>query len=241
MPNYSLPFRATLLLVAAVMFSQGPRAEAAQPVAIMPLGDSITRGSMGHPQYHPGGYRTQLFRQLRAEGFFVDFVGSQQTNPNPKHLPDADHEGHKGFRIDQIDREIVGWLDDAKPDVVLLLIGANDVNQNHDLRRAPERLETLIRKITAHASAPRLIVAQIPGSTDRVKDARIVEYNRAIPVIVARQRAAGGKVTTVDLYGVVAHPDDFANFLHPNAAGYDHIADAWFKAIAELNLVGDQP
>lgn len=47
-------------------------------------------------------------------------------------------------------------------------------------------------------------------------------------------------MTSVDLYRVVDNPEDFANFLHPNSAGYDQIADAWFEAITELNLAGDQ-
>jgi len=226
---------ALLPLLGALWLGAFP-ARAAQPLRIMPLGDSLTRGSMGHPRYHPGGYRTRLYRRLTRERRPVDFVGSQRTNPDPEGLPDPDHEGHKGFRIDQVRARVKGWLDAARPDVVLLLIGANDVNQGFRLAAAPQRLEQLVAAIADHPCAPCVIVAQIPGSTHHTNNARIARYNRAIPPIVKRQRAAGRHVSTVDLYRVVRNPGDFANFLHPNASGYGRIADAWLGAIGALRL-----
>src|SRR5947209_14639864 len=97
---------------------------ASRPIRVMPLGDSITWGvgsSTG------SSYRADLWRRLVTQaGYHIDFVGSQQSGS----LPDTDNEGHSGWRIDQIAGGIDGWLATYQPDVVLLHIGTNDMNQN---------------------------------------------------------------------------------------------------------------
>src|SRR5215471_3584594 len=90
-------------------------AESNGGVRVMPLGDSITDGFNV-----PGGYRVGLWQRLVAGGFSVDFVGSQFNGPAT--LGDHDHEGHSGWRIDQIDANIVGWLQTTTPRTVLLHI-----------------------------------------------------------------------------------------------------------------------
>src|SRR3954467_14040571 len=83
---------------------------------LMPLGDSITEGTQV-----PGGYRIGLWQRFTTNGNRVDFVGSQFNGPAS--LGDHDHEGHPGWRIDQIDANIVGWLQATTPRTVLLHIG----------------------------------------------------------------------------------------------------------------------
>jgi hypothetical protein len=65
----------------------------------------------------------------------VDFVGSLANRPAT--LGDHDHEGHLGWRIDQIDASIVGRLRTYTSHTVLPHIGTSDVLQNHDLANAP--------------------------------------------------------------------------------------------------------
>ena len=77
------------------------RAPAAPPIRVLPLGDSITDGAGA-----PGGYRLRLYQLLTNAGFNVDFVGTLTDNGAPG-LPDPDHEGHSGWRIDQIDSIIL--------------------------------------------------------------------------------------------------------------------------------------
>ncbi|KAA9372941.1 GDSL family lipase, partial [Microbispora cellulosiformans] len=95
-------------------------AESNGGVRVMPLGDSITEGTQV-----PGGYRIGLWQRLAAGRYTVDFVGSQYNGPG--NLGDHDHEGHPGWRIDQIDANITGWLRSYTPRTVLLHIGTNDV------------------------------------------------------------------------------------------------------------------
>ena len=87
--------------------------QAAPPVRIMPVGDSITYGS-GSPG---GGYRFPLWHLLTNAGYTVDFTGTRTTN-GIAGLPDPDHEGWGGYRIDQIDASV------APPRLITLALGA---------------------------------------------------------------------------------------------------------------------
>ena len=135
-----------LTLVAGVIAATATPAQAESNggVRVMPLGDSITDG------YNvPGGYRINLWQRLVAGGYTVDFVGSGFNGPAS--LGDHDHEGHSGWRIDQIDANIVSWLRTYTPRTILLHIGTNDMNQNYDVGNAPARLSALIDQIRANA------------------------------------------------------------------------------------------
>ena len=117
-------------------------------VKVMPLGDSITEGTQV-----PGGYRIKLWSNIINNGLSVNFVGSQSNGP--AELGDHDHEGHPGWRIDQIDASINTWMTNYAPKIVLMHIGTNDVLQNYDVANAPSRLSALIDKICAKLPARR--------------------------------------------------------------------------------------
>lgn len=108
----------------------------------MPLGDSITDGDN-----IPGGYRLTLRPGLAAAGLPTDFAGSERNGPST--LADRDHEGHSGRRIDEIAARVDGGLDRARPDVILPMIGTNDMIQDRDVAGAPARLGALLDRIAA--------------------------------------------------------------------------------------------
>ena len=93
----------TMVALGAVIQTSVAGAESNGGVRVMPLGDSITEGTQV-----PGGYRIGLWQRLACGRYTVDFVGSQFNGPGS--LGDHDHEGHPGWRIDQIDANITGWL-----------------------------------------------------------------------------------------------------------------------------------
>ena len=100
-----------------------------------------------------GGYRVGLWQRLAQGGYTTDFVGSGFNGPAS--LWDHDHEGHSGWRIDQIDANVVNWVRTYQPRTVLLHIGTNDISQNRDLANAPNRLAAVVDKITEHVPADR--------------------------------------------------------------------------------------
>jgi lysophospholipase L1-like esterase len=199
------------------------QAESNGGVRVMPLGDSITDGFNV-----PGGYRVNLWQRMASGGHTVDFVGSGFNGPAG--LGDHDHEGHSGWRIDQIDANIVGWLQNYTPRTILLHIGTNDLGQNYDVAGAPARLSALIDKIRANAPTVELFVAQVTPAADPAFESRIQVFNAAIPGIVAQK---GSMTHLVDMHSGFTTAD-LADGLHPNAGGYDKMAARWFSALQSV-------
>jgi len=198
-----------------------------EPAKIMPLGDSITYGE-GIPSY--GGYRNLLGALLTNDGYLFDFVGSQKSGEDS--LPDADNEGHPGWRISNIKGAIdsEGWLETYQPDVILLHIGSNDLRYGNSAY-APGNLSALLDDILVRLPETQVIVAQIIR-TRWGSDAKHRFYNDAIPDVVASK---GARVSVVDMRDVLTN-NDFTTLYHPSPAGYDKMAQAWEKAILALGL-----
>ncbi len=135
----------------------------------MPLGDSITDGCCGENTLSMfGSYRTTLFQLSLDQGKKLTFVGSHTSGPDmvggapfPKN-----QEGHGGFTIDDgggrsgLQPQIKGWLMATPPDIVLLMIGTNDVDIQYDLPNAPARLGKLLDTIIQNAPNTLIVLAQ---------------------------------------------------------------------------------
>ncbi|WP_344105985.1 RICIN domain-containing protein [Myceligenerans crystallogenes] len=215
------------VVVAMAMTPIGPAsAESNGGVRVMPLGDSITEGTQV-----PGGYRINLWQRLANGRYTVDFVGSQFNGPGS--LGDHDHEGHPGWRIDQIDASVVGWLNTYQPRTVLLHIGTNDILQNYNVSTAPNRLSALIDRITAASPNTDVFVAQLTPLSGSGRDAAVRTFNAAIPGIVQGKVNAGKRVHLVNMYNALSTAD-LIDGIHPTAAGYDKMAAVWHSALQSV-------
>jgi lysophospholipase L1-like esterase len=141
-------------------------------VKVMPLGDSLTAFAES--------YRGPLFRQLGAQGYKVDFVGSLQWAPVGG--GDADSEGHGGFTIGPDDRldsdgkpgniaqNVDAWIQKSKPDLVLLTIGTNDISGGTaKAAQAPGKLKGLLEHLRTTYPATIFVVGDIPPNIYNVK------------------------------------------------------------------------
>jgi lysophospholipase L1-like esterase len=214
---------AVTVLAGAALAAGTSAAESNGGVRVMPLGDSITEGTQV-----PGGYRVGLWQRFSSGGYRVDYVGSQFNGPS--NLGDHDHEGHPGWRMDQLDASIVGWLRTYAPHTVLLHIGTNDVLQNHDVAGAPARLSTLVDHITATVPDAEVFVATLIPLANAGQEATVRTVNATIPGMVASKANAGKHVHLVDMHSALTAAD-LIDGVHPTAAGYDKMAAAWYAAL----------
>ncbi|MDI5966465.1 GDSL-type esterase/lipase family protein [Streptomyces sp. SL13] len=216
---------AAILCAVAMLFTGVPpaRAESNGGVRIMPLGDSITDGYTT-----PGGYRTDLWQYLAADGHTDDFVGSQSNGP--AQLGDHDHEGHPGWRIDQIDAQVTGWLQATDPRTVLLHIGTNDMTQDYDPADAPARLSKLIGDITTADPGADVLVSDLIPIADPTAEALAEQYNAAVPGVVADWAAQGRHVHFVSMHDALTTAD-LTDGVHPTPGGYSKMAARWYSAL----------
>ena len=148
----------------------------------------------------------------------------------PAALADRNHEGHSGWRIDQIDSQVGGWLSTYQPEVVLLLIGTNDIVQDHQLSTAPARLGALLDRIHQLRPATKLIVSSVPPLANASDNTQAAAYNANVRSHVDARAAAGRSISFVDAAAALT-VSDLADGIHPTSAGYAKLADVWHPAI----------
>lgn len=211
-------------VAAAIVFAPHGSAQAhARTVRIMSLGDSITDG------YNvPGGYRVDLEDDLVAEGINFDFVGTLANGPAG--LAHKNHEGHNGFEIGQVSSRIDVWLAASEPDVVLLMIGTNDVLHGYGLATAPDRLAALLDEIQAARPHAKVFVASIPPLSGSARGQQVRSYNSAIPDLVRSRASLGHSIAYIEIGGGLTTAD-LVDGVHPSAAGYSKIAALWDAAL----------
>jgi hypothetical protein len=178
---------------------------------LLPLGDSITDGLRGTG----GGYRARLHLLLNNAGDSFRMVGSATNNSTTALTSSGQHhhEGHSGYRIDQIEGNLIGevssapafdtnngghWLDGGIPvgrapifpDLILLHIGTNDASQGRTAVQMQSSLQSLLTKIKNLRPNAQVIVASLIRRTDNASlEATQMSYNAAVPGLVAAQGA----------------------------------------------------
>lgn len=239
MTNFRLYLACHLRLAICLLLGTVPTLALEPPVRIMPLGDSLTHGeALTSVQ---GGYRNRLYELLENADFNVDFVGTFSDTDNPT-LPDVNYQGVTGYRTDQILANIDEWLDDVEdPDVVLLLIGTNDIWQNYlypgnfPLEQTKTNLTNLIATIATRRPFAKIIVSKLPKRIDIAAiEADQVVFNSHLPALVAQQVALGRQVSLVDMHPVLTPFDYSSDGIHPSTSGYEKMADTWFPAISGI-------
>ncbi len=209
-------------------------------VKIMPLGNSITEGLAGSSD--DTGYRRSLYLSLTGAGYVIDFVGSDADG-----IPtdfDRDHEGHGGWRADQIRDNIYGWLEaqdgpgnDDPVKIVLLHIGTNDISGGEDSSAVAAEIDQILDNIdlyeTNYGAEITVFIARIINRSDPYSTygLRTSGLNREIQSLADARIVGGDRIVVVDQETALIYPDDLADTVHPNDAGYGKMADRWFESL----------
>lgn len=218
-------------------------------VNIMPLGDSITRGSSSgvlDPAYMIS-YRKALYDLLYARSYEVDFVGS--LNDGSQVFGDADladHEGHGGWRDDEIVNgrpgygKLADWLPAEQPDIVLLHIGTNGLDPS------PNDVAAILNVIDAYDRNVWVILARIINRNTFSQDT--TDFNDNVEDMANDRIDHGDKIIIVDMedgagidYDLITDtpPGDMYDNLHPVNTGYEKMAGKWLTGLQEILPVAD--
>ncbi len=187
------------------------------PVAIMPLGDSITNMQ---------GYRPQLYFDLVDAGYNVDFVGTR-TDSTGTH--DRNHEGHGGITISGVAASLNTWLTQNPPDAVLLHIGTNeDPSFPYPSAAGVEDLHTIIDAFDPNISIVQArIINKVPN------EPLVTQFNDNVVAMAAARVANGENITIADHESALNYIDDMNNDgIHPLQVGFDKMVPVWFEQLA---------
>ena len=187
-------------------------------VKIMPLGDSITERA---------DYRRPLQAKLASAGCSVDFVGGRKDQTDALGVGDPDHEGHGGFRADQIADGARAWAAAAAPAFVMVHVGTNDFYQNQDVASTVADVKRLLSELKAAAPKATILLAQIiPGAGI---EKPVAELDALLVGL-----ADGASVRIVNQQQGVNAATDTVDGAHPNAALGEQMAQRWFDVLHPL-------
>jgi len=201
---------------------------------IMPVGDSITRGWYGST--YRWGYRKPLYDRLTISGYRFDFVGGCADGD----FPGPNHEGHDGWRADEILNgnpgdlsagKLADWLTTYRPDVILLHIGTNDIAAgNQDANKISAILDLIDDYKAGSNTYVTVILAKI---INRVPYSQATTtYNNAVEAMALSRIAGGDDIIIADMESALNYITDMADGIHPNDAGYEKMAKVWYDALA---------
>lgn len=248
---------------------------AEKTLVIYPVGDSITYGASRRLKTPttvdipvPGGYRLPLYTRLTSAGYTVKYVGDTNTNPAEGLNGEVYHTGYAGWKVDDTRQSIYAKVSECSttvkdragrdPDVILLLLGVNDLNGGEAAADTAEQMKKLIWRLAGIGTAvdgdtplypnAKILLGKVLDSTyegpvavtGEALSAQITNYNTALAEFVDGLTEAQGsaRIRLVDLKMPLYATDGFNYFrydnLHPAAEGYTQMARNWFAAVEDF-------
>ena len=243
---------AAMLLTAMIprnLAAEPAAVSAADPIRILPVGDSITEG-FGET----GGYRKYLDYELKQQGISFDMVGPQRDgqtsfNYNGQQVQyDGNHAGYGGYTIKQ-QYPIPNWgrngllerlqeentVKKEQPDIILLMIGTNDMTANRNVNDCENDLHSLLDYMIGDMPQNCMIfLASIPEFTQYGGNPqRIGNYNNTVKKVASDYENAGKHVRFADVHSSLTTADLASDQLHPNGGGYEKIGKFWAATLVE--------
>ena len=217
---------------------------------LMPLGDSIT-GTTCYPKL--------LSKELIDKGHTsFDFVGTVLNNQGcGSGVANVQTEGHGGYLVTYLTSdaqasqnkgsltELKTWAAE-KPDVVLMEYGTNDVWSNI----APDTITTafsfVVDQFRSQNPGVIFFVARItPMNPSGCADCetRVEAFNKQIPTWATGKATAASPIYVVDVWsslkpaaGYTPNSTNTSDGVHPNGAGSQLMADAWYAGLAAQGI-----
>ncbi|EEU47590.1 uncharacterized protein NECHADRAFT_35306, partial [Fusarium vanettenii 77-13-4] len=208
-----------------------PLVAALPNLRIMPLGDSITKGSGSNGIVgYRGPLRRKLLSQGKDDGITVDMIGSL-TDGN---MPDNNHEGHSGRYLDEINTYWKLSIK-ARPNLVLIHAGINNMDKNRDLDIALDIYRNMIDGIFTEAPEVTILVAPVIWANKPAMQVNSDNFNPQLEALIKLRQQQGKRILPVP---IDIGPGDLWDEKHPNDKGYEKIANAWLNAILEADSRG---
>lgn len=193
------------------------------PVAYVALGDST---GVGVGAVHHGGYPARLLARIEKGR-----PGSRLVNLCVS-----------GAATDDVLRDQVGQVAAARPALITLGIGINDLNRGYAGERFSDNYAEIAARLRKMAPGP-IVVSNIPDislapampdSLRAMVRQRLRLFNDLIAEIARRHGLALVDLYTASRELIPLHPEFFSDDgFHPSDAGYDFWTDAMWPAVEQ--------
>jgi lysophospholipase L1-like esterase len=251
-----------LLLVVAVTTTRGELVlanyGATNLMKIMPVGDSITDDCSTN-----GAWRLFLQPLLETNGIAFTNTG-RLLSVGYSGFTKRKHEGYCGsvvgppgvfavYNYSTTDAYLQRIVRDAlaitnnRPDLMLILIGANDIGRGRNpWIVATNDMPILLNIIFSNAPSANVILAktttlQNAGLGYGAYATNVPIYNAALQAMVNQRRALGQNVYLADMFSTVDYGTMFlSDHLHPNPLGLKAIAKEWATRIETISIRTNQ-
>ncbi|KAK1655882.1 SGNH hydrolase-type esterase domain-containing protein, partial [Colletotrichum phormii] len=203
---------------------------------LMPLGGSITHGVGSSDQ---NGYRKKRLELLHGYGFSFCMVGSRKSGTHHNN----EHEGWRGYRIDQIEARARVAAAKYLPHVFTVNAGSNDCLQEYKLVEARDRLGHLLETLWIASPSSTIILSSLLVNRNEAVQQRVEDFNREVERLARTLILGGRKLIFVDLQGNdgPAMEDLAADGTHPNDTGYEKMSRIWLRGIRMASRRGFLP
>jgi lysophospholipase L1-like esterase len=230
---------------------------AAKPIKVMPVGDSITDDCSLN-----GAWRLYLQPMLETNGFPFTFTGRQISSPVG--FTKTHHEGYCGAVIappgvfavhgySTTDAYLLKIVADAmaitanRPDVILLLIGANDIGRGRNpYIVATNDMSNLLNLMFSNVPNANIIISKITSLQNASLNygpyaTNVIIYNAALQTLVNQRRALGQNVFLADMFSAVDYNTMFmSDHVHPNSLGLNAMAKEFLTRIQAITIRTNQ-
>ncbi|KAK4066314.1 CAZyme family CE3 [Trichoderma aggressivum f. europaeum] len=199
---------------------------------LMPLGGSITYGVESSDK---NGYRKYLQDMLIEEGNNVTMLGSRRAGS----MSNNDHEGWRGFRIDQLESKAKNSVQKLMPNLITINAGSNDCIQGFDIGRIGKRMGNMLDVIWAVAPNSTVILSNLILNLDTEVESRIRWANDQFQGIALLKQSEGKRIVFVDMHSQLGPKEnDISDGTHPNDQGYHKMAKIWYNGVLEAKAKG---
>lgn len=202
----------------------------AEPITIMPLGDSITAGTVGNPVY-----RFPLMEKLKAAGYDVSYVGTQISSQTDCALGELPCEGYGGKNVQFLAGKIGELYRKNPADIVMIHAGHNQFADRHPIPEMLSSTRKIIETIRSIKPGATILLAQVIPSGKLPKYSYIPQFNEALVPLVKELDRPGQRFILVNqAEGFDWEKDTVPDRVHPNAQGAEKMAEKWFQALRQV-------
>lgn len=221
-------------------------------VKILTIGNSITFDNFREEfrfAQDKISYRSFLWDSLRTNNFNIDFIGHRLGGYYQ--FPDANTNGVPGIRDDQMTSflstgydpisqaqvTVGNYLDTYTPNIVLLHIGTNGIDDTNgtsatDIQNILNLIDSKNQNIWVVLA---LIIDKVPNSANvttfnnNVLNMARSRINLGDKILIVNMQTDAGIIYTIDKS--LPYSGDMYDDLHPNDSGKKKMANLWFKAL----------